>query len=100
MEKIAVRMARTPLSLNEPNASAQGAEGCRAGDRGSRRRAPAVRTRSHLRVTRRTIWCTVAPSAPAVPARRDWGCVSVTDQLRAILDQVVHVGGVDRPFGG
>jgi len=25
--------------------------------------------------------------------------VSVTDQLRAILDQVVHVGGVDRPFG-
>ncbi len=25
--------------------------------------------------------------------------VSVTEQLRAILDQVVHVGGVDRPFG-
>jgi hypothetical protein len=23
----------------------------------------------------------------------------VTEQLRAILDQVVHVGGVDRPFG-
>jgi hypothetical protein len=24
----------------------------------------------------------------------------MTEQLRAILDQVVHVGGVDRPFGG
>ena len=23
----------------------------------------------------------------------------MTEQLRAILDQVVHVGGVDRPFG-